>query len=304
MRKSTEPDFLDFKNYNPKDPSAWATLWLEKSIPMAYEAKKAQLINLNSFSRRYLFPFIKCYAFALKVLVYLIKFIVPFQFRAPRLLHTLISYGLYWFVSPQANLLILRHFHLGSHILKFLSQNLNCENYPSEPLYPKSVWDIRPNMILQHDINLFNFVTYCNQEGRYPQKGTPLDLSAIKPAELKISDMPQHWTNILDVESAIELVTPLFQLLITEDEFWRASISLQLDETIATYFCELVDNFDRLAFVVNKHPLFPNSTLEASTRLAIHGLSTEILHETLIRMKAANTDISIEAKTTPDRLNQ
>ena len=153
-------------------------------------------------------------------------------------------------------------------------------------MYPKTVWDIRPNQIIQHDVNLFNFVTYFNQTGSYPEKGTALNFSAIEPIDLKLEDMPNKFTNFLDLESAIELVTPLFHLLTTDEEFWRASISLQLDETIATYFSTLIGNFDRMSFVVNKHPLFPNSTLEASTRLAIHGLSTEILYEALTRMKS------------------
>lgn len=278
-------DFTDFSNYNPENPEAWGALWVEKSTPIDEEAKKAQILNLKSFSRRYLFPFIKVYAFCMKIIVSLLKIIIPVQFKSHSFLHSFISFGLHHFVSPQANLLILRHFHLGSNVLKFLSQNLHCENFPSEPLYPKSVWDLRPNMILQHDVNLFNFVAYFNQKGFFPEKGSPLKFQAIQPVELKMEDFPNRWSNILDIESAIELMTPFFQLFTTEHEFWRASISLQLDETIAGYYCQLVGNYDRMSSVINRHPLLPNSTLEASRRLVIHGLSTEVFYQKLVELK-------------------
>ncbi len=35
--------------------------------------------------------------------------------------------------------------------------------------------------------------------------------------------------------SAIELFTPLYQLMLTDNDFWRAANSLQLDETIGIY---------------------------------------------------------------------
>jgi len=44
---------------------------------------------------------------------------------------------------------------------------------------------------------------------------------------------------------------------------------------------------EHLILVNNKHPLVPLSTLRAGHRLVIHGLSTEMLHSLLQRMRVA-----------------
>jgi len=49
-----------------------------------------------------------------------------------------------------------------------------------------------------------------------------------------------------------------------------------------------------LILVNNKHPLVPLSTLRAGHRLVIHGLSTEMLHSLLQRMRAAQEAMSAE----------
>ena len=46
------------------------------------------------------------------------------------------------------------------------------------------------------------------------------------------SSMPARPRNFLDLQSSIELFTPIYQLLLTDSDFWRATNSLQLDETI------------------------------------------------------------------------
>ena len=58
------------------------------------------------------------------------------------------------------------------------------------------------------------------------------DLSMVmQPDHLRIEDMPSRRRNFLDLQSAIELFTPIYQLFLTDDDFWRATNSLQLDET-------------------------------------------------------------------------
>lgn len=96
-----------------------------------------------------------------------------------------------------------------------------------------------------------------------------------------------HWTNIVDLESAIELYTPMYQLLLSDRAFWRSSISLQLDETIALYVARLLGDPTIVALANNKHPLVPLTTLRAGFRLVVHGLSTELLHALLVQAKLA-----------------
>ena len=46
--------------------------------------------------------------------------------------------------------------------------------------------------------------------------------------------------NFIDLQTAIELFTPVYQLFLTDNDFWRATNSLQLDETIGLYVATLL----------------------------------------------------------------
>ena len=81
-----------------------------------------------------------------------------------------------------------------------------------------------------------------------------------------------------DLQSAIELFTPLYQLMLTDNDFWRAANSLQLDETIAIYIAKILGMDYHLSFMKNGNPLVPLSTLQAGYRLMMHGLDCEALH--------------------------
>ena len=114
-----------------------------------------------------------------------------------------------------------------------------------------------------------------------------LDLSMVHEPGLRLEDMPQRRLNFMDLQSSIELFTPMYQALLTDNDFWRATNSLQLDETIGLYVATLLDAREHLILLNNSHPLVPMSTLRAGFRLTLHGLSTEMLHAFLMRLQAS-----------------
>ncbi len=144
-------------------------------------------------------------------------------------------------------------------------------------------------MYLQHDLNLFNFVIEINRQLREQDLELApideLDFSCITDGPLPIEPMPDRWTNFIDLQTAIELYTPVYQLLLTDNDFWRASNSLQLDETIGLYVAKLLGTPQTTALINNKHPLVPMSTLRAGYRLVLHGLATETQHAILVHFK-------------------
>ncbi len=112
-----------------------------------------------------------------------------------------------------------------------------------------------------------------------------LDFSCISEGPLPIEPMPDRWSNFIDLQTAIELYTPVYQLLLTDNDFWRASNSLQLDETIGLYVARLIGTPWTPALINNRHPLVPLSTLRAGYRLVLHGLATEMQHALLVKCK-------------------
>ena len=283
------PDFLD-QAHDPRDPSPWLALYLDRSTPLDEEVKRAWLADSSSRSRQFVLPFVRPFARTLIVLFQVVKTFTPRRWAFSRQLHRLLAWGMENFIRPEANWLILRHFHLGSQVLEFITRNSGTDT-ATNPLKPLRIEDVREDMFLVHDLNLYNFVIRLNQNLRDSGRSlghvpTP-DLSMIVRPPLELADMPRRRRNFLDLQSSIELFTPIYQLLLTDSDFWRATNSLQLDETIGLYSATILDAREHLILLNNRHPLVPMSTLRAGFRLTLHGLSTEMLHAFLMGKKAA-----------------
>lgn len=287
---STEPKFLR-EPHDPRDPSPWRALYLDQSLPLAEQCKRAWLEDLSSRSRQFLLPLVRPLARATIVAFQLLKIVLPKRFTSSALLHRLLEWNMRTWLSPQANLLIFRHFHLGSEILDFIARNTRGVEVTTSPLKPTTLAEVRDHLYLKHDINLFNFVISINQQLR--ERGLELapieelDFSGITDGPLAIEPMPDRCSNFIDLQTAIELYTPVYQLLLTDNDFWRASNSLQLDETIGLYVARLLGTAWTPALINNRHPLVPLSTMRAGFRLVLHGLATEMQHALLVQYKRA-----------------
>jgi len=285
-----KPEFLT-RAYNPDDPDPWLALYLDKSTPLPDAVKEVWLSDSSSRSRQFLLPFVRPLARAFIILIQVIKTFLPRRWSHSKLLHRFLAWGLEHFVSPQANWLILRHFHLGSQILSFIAKNAPV-SVQTNPLEPRNIADLKDELFLKHDLNLFNFIIRLNtalrEQGKEIGPVEHLDLSMIEEPPVRYEDMPRRGRNFLDLESAIELFTPLYQLMLTDNDFWRAANSLQLDETIGLYAAKITNAPQHLILVNNKHPLVAMSTLRAGYRLVLHGLSSEMLHGLLMQAKQGN----------------
>ena len=178
----------------------------------------------------------------------------------------------------------MRHFNIGSQILRFLADNINDIEIKSHPLHPRTIEDLRDNVFIQHDLNIYNFIIQINAllgaSGRKiePMPLAKVNFSAIQDVDDASPTMPNTWHNFLDLQTAIEIYTPLFALFLSDRDFWRSSNSLQLDETIALYVARMFDREAIVGLVNNKHPMVPLSTMEAGFRLMLHGLDAENLY--------------------------
>ncbi len=276
------PPDLDPAHWRREDPDPWLAVYLDDSIPLDDDAKAALVRNLRSGSRARLLPFIRPVARTVIVVNQVYRAIVRDFLSSSRLLHRLIHWGLRRFVKPEANYLILRHFHIGSELLAFIAANVEGFRPHAVPLRPRRIADLIDNTFVQHDLNIYNFVIELGAflRERDIEMPTPprVDFSAITDGPFDLEAGPDGALNLVDLQTAIECYTPLYQLLLTDNDFWRASNSLQLDETIGIYVARILGSDYHLAFVNNHHPMLPLSTLQAGWRLVLHGLAAEQLH--------------------------
>jgi len=289
----TNSNFLNTEKHDIRDPNPWLAMYLDNSIPMNPKTKQALMKDNNSRSVTYLLPLIQIWSKITMIFIHIFKYFFPKLINSSKFLHWVLSWGLKYFVSPNANLLIFRHFHVGSEILQFISKNIDGIEIETDPLKPKNFEDVKEDLFLQHDLNLYNFVIKLNlklQEKGLAIKGREiLNLDMITEDQFDHVEFPNRWTNILDLRSAIELFTPFYQLFLTANDFVRASNSLQLDETIGIYTSQILNSPGHLSLVNNKHPMVPETTFSAAYRLVLHGLAAESLHAVLVKVKRKET---------------
>ncbi len=278
-----------FNDHDERDPNPWLAMYLDLSIPINDTTKLCLMRDNDSKSTQYLLPVIKVFSKILMFFIHIFKFFFPKLINSSKILHLILSWGLRKFVSKDANLLIFRHFHVGSEIMEFIAKNIENIEINTSPLKPYNFEDIKDDLFLKHDLNLYNFVIKLNKQLKEKNISIigkkPPNLDMISEDQFNHIEFPDKWTNILDLRSAIELFTPFYQLFLTSNDFVRASNSLQLDETIAIYTAQILGTPGHLGLVNNKHPMVPETTYSAAYRLVLHGLAAETLHEILVNMK-------------------
>jgi hypothetical protein len=281
------------------DPNVWDVLYLDASIPVDPVAKAYMIRDLQHWSRNYLLIPIKLLANVLLALIMTVKRLLPFQFHAYGLMHRSAAWFLKTFVTPEANSLIVRHLNLGSNIVNFLIDNGPDRAIARSSLYPHTVDDLADNAFLDHDLILYNFVLdYSNAQKENPGwlaevQSRGLDYSSIRPIDLDIDVSQRKWTQILDLESAIELFKVFYSLCLTSDEFFRAVVSLQFDENFGIYVSTITGDYDWNHVITNRHPLAPASPFAAARNLMLHGIITEYLYRYLELRAAATTTESV-----------
>lgn len=285
-------DNLDVNNHDSRDPNPWLAMYLDSSIPINDHTKLALMRDNNSRAAMYLLPLVRFWSKLMIFFIHVFKFFFPKVPNSSRMLHRILAWGLKNFVSKDANLLIFRHFHVGSEIMQFIAKNVDGVEVQTSPLKPRDFEDIKDDLFLKHDLNLYNFVINLNRQLKEKKIGIkgkrPIDLSMITPDRFDHIEFPDRWTNILDLRSAIELFTPFYQFFLTANDFVRASNSLQLDETIGIYTSQILNTPGHLSLVNNKHPMVPETTYSAAYRLVLHGLAAETLHAVLVNIKQAS----------------
>ena len=275
--------------HDPRDPDPWLALQLDRSLPLDEDAKAALVRGNASYSRMYLAPAIKPFVWVFFVLVHLLRRPFARWPSFPGALHASIVWGLKTFATPDANQLILRHFHIGTELLAFIRDNAGPVEADTVPLRPRTVEDLRHDVFVQHDLNVFNFIIGLNAslraQARELEPVAAPDFSAITDGPFDIAPTRRGSLNVVDIQTAVEVYTPVYALFLPKRDFVRASNSLQLDEVIAVYLARILGTDYHLAFVRNGHPLAPLSTFQAGFRLMMHGLDCEALHGWLRELK-------------------
>ena len=273
-----------------KNRSAYLqALRYDNSFPIESDAVELWLNDLDNSFRWTLRPLLQ---FTFSILLHLVWFLkrLPFpQFRAHGLLQHLICWFCKYFVSYEANLLILRHYATESNLLNFLALNSGKVTPELLRLYPTKIADMREASFVKHDQELFRvFRELGYWDGQdYKQDDLKFDWSAWRVIDMNTFKVEKKWTQVIDFESAHALFMCLFCLLLTREEYQDAINGFNLDQSIALRLSEILNQSQLAEMAYNKFPLYLVGPRNLSQRFLLHGFFTEYLYAALDKLRTA-----------------
>lgn len=276
----------------PKPASAYlAAIAVDNSLPIERAAVDLWLKDLNNPFRWILRPVLQfLFAILLHIIWFAKRLPLP-QFSAHKLLQNTICWFCKYFVSPEANLLILRHYATESNILNFLAVN-GCENPPSLlTLYPKSTEQMRQNSFVDHDQELFRMITELGpwKPRQQPMTHDQLSWRGWEAIDMQAFVLQPRATQVMDFESAHALFMCLFCFLLTRSEYRDAINGFNLDQSIAIRIGQITGKTHLAELAYNKHPLYLVGPWNLGQRFLMHGFFTEYLYAELESLRISTS---------------
>jgi len=262
---------------------------VDDAIPIDPQAVELWLNDLDRRSRWFIRPVLQFFFSMLLYVTWAFKRLPLPQFRAHTLLQKMICFFCRWFVSPEANELIIRHFTTESNILNFMRENTGKNEIPPLELYPSSINDMLTHTFVDHDQELFRMLRDLGPSDRsaWPIDSKKLKWSLWQPMKIDPSVRERRWTQVLDFETAHALFMCLFCFLLTAEEYRDAINGFNLDQSIAAKIGEMIGDPTLVELAYNKYPLYLLGPGNLGQRFLMHGFFTEYLHARLEQERVA-----------------
>ncbi|MCF6345807.1 MAG: hypothetical protein L3J00_04985 [Thiomicrorhabdus sp.] len=260
----------------------------DNSLPIEDAAVKLWLKDLDNPFRWVLRPILQLFFAITLHIVWFIKRLPLPQFSAHIFLQKTICWFCTYFVSPEANLLILRHFSTESNILNFLAENTEHEHRVN--LYPRKINDMLRDTFVNHDQELFeSFIKLGKcQAHKTQKKSNHHQWKSWQPIIMDEFIVDKKVTQVLDFETSHALFMCLFCLLLKKDEYRDAINGFNLDQSIAIRVGHIIDDNTLTEYAYNKYPQYLVGPWNLGQRFLMHGFFTEHLYARLEMLRLSS----------------
>ena len=275
------------KNHGRMPASLSAALGGDESLPLDSVAKEYWLKDLQNPLRIIVLPTLKILLSITLHITYYLKRLSPIQWRAHRFLQWQICFFMKYFVRPEANILILRHFQAESNLLNFVIDNSGKDGVAPVEIYPKEIQDLMVQTFVHHDQGILMTMRDLGQmdTSNWPIKEKDLSWQNWEPVRIDYGSKKKKWTQFLDFETAHELFKTTFCFWLTAKEYEAAINSFQFDHSVGIRIDEIVGaaHFADLAY--NRFPMILVGPTGLSYRFLMHGFFVEHAHAHLEKIR-------------------
>ena len=260
----------------------------DDSLPLDATAKEYWVKDLQNPLRIIILPTLRILLTMTLHITYYVKRLLPIQWKAHRFLQWQICFFMKYFVRPEANVLILRHFQAESNLLNFVIDNSGKKDVEPVLIYPKMIRDLMVQTFVHHDQGVLMTMRDLEQPDRsnWPIEKGDLAWKNWNPIRVDYSVNRKKWTQFLDFETAHELFKTSFCFWLTSKEYEAAINSFQFDHSVGLLIDDIVGaaNFADIAY--NRFPMIIVGPTGLSYRFLMHGFFVEHVHAHLEKMRA------------------
>jgi hypothetical protein len=265
----------------------------DNSLPIEKASVELWLKDLDNPLRWSLRPLLQFVFAVLLHITWFIKRLPLPQFSAHRFLQRTICWFCKNLVTPEANLLILRHFATESNILNFLADNSASQDLTRVTLYPKRIDDMIEDSFVEHDQELFRMFKDLGYWASPQQTPMASEVSWQHWQKINMDEFELHKksTQVIDFETAHALFMCLFCLLLKRDEYRDAINGFNLDQSIAIRVGEIIGDPQLVEMAYNKYSLYMVGPWNLGQRFLMHGFFTEYLYARLEAFRHESEEI-------------
>ena len=261
----------------------------DDSLPLDAAAKEYWVKDLQNPLRIIVLPTLRILLTITLHLTYYLKRLLPIQWKAHGFLQWQICFFMKYFVRPEANILILRHFQAESNLLNFVIDNSGKEGVEPVLIYPKMIRDLMVQTFVHHDQGVLMTMRDLEVPDRsnWPIKKGDLEWTNWNPVRVDYSVDRKKWTQFLDFETAHELFKTSFCFWLTSKEYEAAINSFQFDHSVGLLIDDIVGAAHFADIAYNRFPMIIVGPTGLSYRFLMHGFFVEHVHAHLERMRAS-----------------
>jgi len=261
----------------------------DDSLPLDAATKEYWVKDLQNPLRIIVLPTLRILLTITLHLTYYLKRLLPIQWKAHGFLQWQICFFMKYFVRPEANILILRHFQAESNLLNFVIDNSGKEGVEPVLIYPKMIRDLMVQTFVHHDQGVLMTMRDLEVPDRsnWPIKKGDLEWTNWNPVRVDYSVDRKKWTQFLDFETAHELFKTSFCFWLTSKEYEAAINSFQFDHSVGLLIDDIVGAAHFADIAYNRFPMIIVGPTGLSYRFLMHGFFVEHVHAHLERMRAS-----------------